>query len=92
MLQVKIGLVAMRALVFAFGILGGVRDGLTNCRAWAARVGGEHTASTLLANNMHRLRVLVGENGLRVGIHAHSHATSAYILKSSGEGVLAQRV
>lgn len=92
MLQVKIGLVAMRALVFTFGILGGVRDGFAHCRAWAARVGGEHAASTLLANNMHRLRVLVGENSLRVGIHAHSHAASAYILQSSSEGVLAQRV
>ena len=92
MLQVEVRLVAMRTLVFTFCVLGGVRDGFADCRAWAARVGGKHATATLLADNVHGFRVLVGEDGLRMGVHAHAHATGAHILQSSRERVLTQRV
>ena len=94
MLQMQVCLVAVRALVFALGVFGRVRDGFANGGAGTARMGGQHTATTLLADDVHRLGVLVREDG-RVRVKCrmtHAHATSAYVLQTSGEGVLAQRV
>lgn len=57
-------------------------------------MGGQHSATALLANNVHRFCVLVGEDRwVRVECRvAHGHATSANILQSGGKRILTQRV
>jgi hypothetical protein len=88
---VEISLVAVRALVFALCVLCRVRDGLADSGTGAAGVGGQHAATPLLSDDVHRLRVLVGEDWwVRVECRmSHAHAASAYVLKPSRERVLA---
>lgn len=84
MLQVQVRLVAMRTLILALSVLGRVGDGLSDSRAWAARVGRQHTATSLLSYDVNRLGLLVGEDGrvrVELGVR-HTHAGGAHILKT----------
>lgn len=59
MFQVQIRLVAMRALIFTFRVLGRVGGRLSCCRRGPTRVCRQNTAPSLLPNNVQRLRLLV---------------------------------
>jgi hypothetical protein len=84
MLQVQICLVAVRALVLAICVLGGCGGRLASSRSRSSRVGGQDTTATLLSDDVHRLRLLVGEDRRvwvqrRVG-HAHAGGGAAHLV------------
>jgi hypothetical protein len=55
MFQMEIGLVAMRAFVFAFSVLIWIRRRFARSWSWATRVCWQHATAALLADNMYRL-------------------------------------
>jgi hypothetical protein len=85
MLQVQICLVAVRALVLAICVLGGCGGRLASSRGRSSRVGGQDTTATLLSDDVHRLRLLVGKDRRvwvqrRVG-HAHAGGGAAHLVR-----------
>jgi len=85
MFQVQVGLVAVRTLVLALGVLVGVSDGLANSGRRASGVGGQHPAATLLAYDMQRLWLLVLEHRrvrIHLGVRSETKASGTHILQS----------
>ena len=84
MFQVQVSFIAVWTLVLALGVLVGVRDGLADSWRRAARVGWEHPSAALLANDMQRLWLLVGQNGgmrIQLGVRCHIETSSSHILQ-----------
>jgi hypothetical protein len=68
MLQVQVGLVAVRTLVLALGVLGG-RGGSLSCSGCGSTgMRRQDSSTTLLADDVDRFRLLVGKHG-RVCVH-----------------------
>ena len=65
-LQVQVCLVAVRALVLAVGVFGGGIGRLAYSWLRSSWMRGQHTASPLLADNVHWLWLLVREDGVRL--------------------------
>lgn len=59
MLQMQVGLVAVRTFVLALGVLGRVGGRLSSRGRWSAGMRGQDTASSLLSNNVQWLGLLV---------------------------------
>lgn len=89
-LEMQICLVAMGALVLAISILCGLSGRLASSRGGTTRVCRQDTATTLLADDVHWLRLLVGKNRrVRVqrGVaHAHAASGAAHLVVLSGCG------
>ena len=88
MFQVKVGLVAVRTLVFAFCVLGRSGGRLACCGRRPARVCRQNSAASLLADNVHWLGLLVGKHR-RVRVHgrvSQSHAWRRAKLVAVGVG------
>lgn len=84
MFQVKIGLVAMRALVLSLCVLGSGGRRLAGGGRGPSGMRRQNSATTLLANNVQRLRFLVGKHR-RVGVQrgvlqAHALARSKLVV------------
>jgi hypothetical protein len=75
MLQMQVRLVAVRTLILALGVLGS-SSGRLAC-SWRGPTGvcRQYSATTLLADDVHRLRLLVGEHR-RVGVHGRVSQSS----------------
>lgn len=89
-LQVQVCLVAVRALVLAIGVLGGLSRRLSSSRSRSARMCGQDTATALLADDVHGLRLLVGKHRRvriqRRVVHAHSAGGAAHLVVLRGCG------
>jgi hypothetical protein len=89
-LQVQVCLVAVRALILAIGVLGGLGRRLASGRSRSARMCGQDTATALLADDVHGLRLLVRKHRrVRVQrgvVHAHTASGAAHLVVLRGCG------
>ena len=87
-LQVQIRLVTMRALILAIGILCRLGRRLSSGRSWPTGVGRQDSATALLTDNVHRLRLLVcKDRRVRVQrgmVHAHTSSWTTQLVVVSG--------
>jgi thiamine monophosphate synthase len=89
-LQVQVCLVAVRALVLAVGVLGGLGRRLARSRSRSARMCGQDTATALLTDDVHGLRLLVCKHRrVRVQrrmVHAHTAGGATHLVVLGGSG------